>query len=142
MVRPAGLPKSIEEVWRKNWIVIIIWCIYVCPLYMRCSMPVLFICAYNSVNLPIVKGGYKCEIWIVGQTKSCWVGQDKYRRYNMEESWQEAQSNPRTRLGWTYLRDATRNSYSSMNKVYDKCNSYEKGRFGCCGLPVQCFVHA
>ncbi len=33
---------------------------------------------------------------LLEQTTSCWVGQNKYRRFNMEESWQEAQSNPRT----------------------------------------------
>jgi hypothetical protein len=52
------------------------------------------------------------------QTTSCWVGQDKYGRYNMEESWQEAQSNTRTRPGWTYLGGASRDSHSSMYKVY------------------------
>ncbi len=51
------------------------------------------------------------------QTTSCWVGQDKYRRYNKEESWQEAHSNPRTRPGWTYSRGASRDSHSSMYKV-------------------------
>ncbi len=52
------------------------------------------------------------------QTTSYWVGQDKYRRYNIEESWQEAQSNSRTRPGWTYSRGAPRNSRSRLYKVY------------------------
>ncbi len=72
------------------------------------------------------------------KTTSCWVGQDKYRRYNMEESWKEAQSNPRTRPGWMYSRGTSINSCSSMYKVYNKCNSYEKGRLGCDELAVQC----
>jgi hypothetical protein len=52
------------------------------------------------------------------QITSCWVGQDKQRRYNMVESWQDAQSNPRTRPGRTYSRGASRDSRSSMYKVY------------------------
>ncbi len=54
----------------------------------------------------------------MGRTTRCWVGQDKHGRNNMEEIWQEAQSNPRTRPGWTYLRGASRDSRSSMYKVY------------------------
>jgi hypothetical protein len=44
----------------------------------------------------------------VGQITSCWVGQDKQGRYNMEESWELAQSNPRTRPGRTYSQGAAR----------------------------------
>ncbi len=54
----------------------------------------------------------------LGQITSCWVGQDKQGRYNMKESWQEAQSNPRTRPEWTYSQGASRDSRSSMFKVY------------------------
>jgi hypothetical protein len=36
----------------------------------------------------------------------------------MEVSWQEAQSNPRMRPGWTYSQGASRDSRSSMYKVY------------------------
>jgi hypothetical protein len=52
------------------------------------------------------------------QTTSYWVGEDKQRRYNMEGSWQEAQSNPRTGPGLTYSQGASRDSRSSMYKVY------------------------
>jgi hypothetical protein len=54
---------------------------------------------------------------LLGRITSCWVGQDKQGRYNMEGSWQEAQSNPRTRPEWTYLRGASRDSHPSMYKV-------------------------
>ncbi len=59
---------------------------------------------------------------LLEQSKSCWVGQDKYRRHNIEESWQEAQSNPRTRPAWTWSRGSSRNSRSSVYKVYSTIN--------------------
>jgi hypothetical protein len=46
-------------------------------------------------------------------------------------SWQRAQSNPRTRPGWTYLRGAARDSGSSMYKLnidYDVVIHLEKKR--------------
>ncbi len=49
-----------------------------------------------------------------GQITSCWVGQDKQGGYKIGASWERAQSNPRTRPGWTYSRGAARNSHSSM----------------------------
>jgi hypothetical protein len=36
----------------------------------------------------------------------------------MEGSWQEAHSNLRTRSRWTYSQGASRDSHSSMYKVY------------------------
>jgi hypothetical protein len=77
------------------------------------------------------------------QTTSCWVGQDKYRRYNMEESWQEAQSDPRTRPGWTYLRGASRNSHSSMYKEYKNVTRIkEKTGMLCvtCAINCSCWI--
>ncbi len=55
---------------------------------------------------------------LLRQTTSYWVGQYKQGRYDMEGSWQEAQSNPRTRPRWTYSRGASRSSHSSMYEVY------------------------
>jgi L,D-peptidoglycan transpeptidase YkuD (ErfK/YbiS/YcfS/YnhG family) len=43
----------------------------------------------------VVKGDTHVKYESLGYT-SCWVGQDKYRRYNMEGGWQEAQSNSKT----------------------------------------------
>jgi hypothetical protein len=43
-----------------------------------------------------------------GQKTSCWVGQDKQGRDNIEESWRRAQSNQRMRPGWTYSQGAAR----------------------------------
>jgi hypothetical protein len=54
----------------------------------------------------------------LGQITSCWVGQDKQGRYNIEESWKRAQSNSRTKPGWTYSRGAARDSRSSMYKMF------------------------
>jgi hypothetical protein len=34
--------------------------IYVCPLYMRCSMPILFTCV-SVLSRLVVKGGCTCE---------------------------------------------------------------------------------
>ncbi len=55
---------------------------------------------------------------LLGRITSCWMGKDKQGRYNTEGSWQEAQSDPRTRPGWTYSRGASRDRRSSMYKVY------------------------
>jgi hypothetical protein len=46
------------------------------------------------------------------------VGQDKQCGYKIGVSWQRAQSNPWTRPGWTYSRDAAGDSRSSMYKMY------------------------
>jgi hypothetical protein len=54
----------------------------------------------------------------LGQITSCRVGQDKQVGYKMGVSWQGAQSNLRTRPGWTYLLGAAGNSRSSMYKMY------------------------
>ncbi len=69
----------------------------------------------------------------LGQTTICWVGQDKQGGYNIEESWRRAQSNPRMRPGWTYLRGPARNSRSSMYKMYIgvTLQFIEKKRLGC-----------
>jgi hypothetical protein len=54
-------------------------------------------------------------------------------RYNIKESWQRAQSNPRMGLEWTYSKGAARNSCSSMNKMYIgvTLQCIEKKRLGC-----------
>ncbi len=64
---------------------------YICLLHVRYHTPILFtwIAALSHREGACVK--YES----LGQITSCWVGQDKQGRYNMEESWQEAQSNPR-----------------------------------------------
>ncbi len=93
------------------------WCIYICPFYMRCHAPILFTCIM-VLNRLVVKGGCTCEIWIVGQITSWWVGQDKQGGYKIGASWPMVQSNPRTRPGWTYSRGAARDSRSSMYKMY------------------------
>jgi hypothetical protein len=51
---------------------------------------------YSSVKLFNCQGMVKYES--LGQITSCWVGQDKQGRYNIEESWQRAQSTPRMRM--------------------------------------------
>ncbi len=54
----------------------------------------------------------------LGQITSSWLSQDKQGEYDIEESWQRAQSDPRTRLEWTYSGGAARDSLSSRYKVY------------------------
>jgi hypothetical protein len=88
-----------------------------CLLYKRCNTPILFTCIV-VLSCLVVKVGCMCELWIVAATTSYWVGQYKQGRYDMEGSWQEAQSNPRTRPRWTYSRGASRSSHSSMYEVY------------------------
>jgi hypothetical protein len=50
------------------------------------------------------------------------MGQDKQGRYNMEESWETAQSNPRARPEWTYSQGAARDSRLSMYKDVHEYN--------------------
>ncbi len=52
----------------------------------------------------------------LGQTTSCWVGQDKQVGEKISVSKEKAQSNSRTRLGWTYSQGSARSSRSSMSK--------------------------
>ncbi len=48
---------------------------YLCPLYIRCHVPILFTCIAVLIRL-IVKGGYTCEIRVEG-TKSKLPGEPK-----------------------------------------------------------------
>ncbi len=89
---------------------------------------------YSSVKPSSLREGEHVKYESLGQITSCWVGQYKQGRYNMEESWQWAQSNPRMRPEQTYSRGAAGNSCSSMYKVYmlQHHNSYrEKIRKSC-----------
>jgi hypothetical protein len=104
---PAGLPKSVEEVWRKEWIVMFMWCIYVCPSYTRCSMVILFTCVL-VLSHPVVKGECTCETRIVGTNSKILGGPRQTRKIHVEETWQKAQSDPRTRPWRTYSRGAPR----------------------------------
>jgi hypothetical protein len=54
----------------------------------------------------------------LGRTKSCWVGQDKQGGHKIGVSWERAQSNLRTRPGWTDSRGAAGDRHSSMYKMY------------------------
>jgi hypothetical protein len=67
--------------------------------------PMMFTCTvlYKSVKSSSCQGMFasvKYE-WL-GQTTSCWVGQDKQVGHKISVSNEWAQSNPRTRPGWTY----------------------------------------
>jgi hypothetical protein len=45
-----------------------------------------------------------CETQIVGTNSKILGGPRQTKKIHVEESWQEVQSNSRTRPGWTYLR--------------------------------------
>jgi hypothetical protein len=49
----------------------------------------------------------------LGQTTSCWVGQDKQGGYEKGVSWERYFSYLRTRPGWTHWQGAARDSRSS-----------------------------
>jgi hypothetical protein len=93
----------------------------------RCLAPILFTC------IAVLSQGRE-HMWNVScgdeQQAAGWAKTNK-ERDNMEESWQETQSDPRTRPGWTYSRGASRDSRSSMYTVcictwIYCCNQYEK----------------
>jgi hypothetical protein len=105
--RDRGQPNSVEEVWRREWIVIIMWCRYVWPLYMRCSIAILFTCVL-MLSCPVVKGGCTCETWIVGTNSKILGGPRQTRKVHAEESWEKIQSKPRTRPWQTNSRGAPR----------------------------------
>jgi hypothetical protein len=90
---------------------------YICPMYMRCNAPKLFTCIAVLSRL-VVKGGCIGEIWIVGTNNKLLGGLRQLRKIQFGRDWQEAQSNPRTRSRWTCSRGASRDSSSSMYKVY------------------------
>jgi hypothetical protein len=108
---------------------------YICPLYIRCHAPILFTCIAVLSRL-VVKGGACVKYGILGRITSCWVGQDKQGRYNIEESWQRAQSNPRTRPEWTYLRGAAQVCIICTYCRYNVAIRMKRKRLGCCELPV------
>jgi hypothetical protein len=91
------------------------WCIYVCCV--RCHAPILFTRIVLVSHLA-VKGRCTCEIGVVGTNNKLLGGPGQQGRYNKEESWQEAQSNLRTRPEWTYSWGASRDSRSNMYIVY------------------------
>ncbi len=98
-----------------------------CLLCMRCSIPILFTCI-AVISCPVVWEGVHVKYEYLRQTTSYWVGQNEQGRCKMEGSWQETQTNPRTRPRWMYLRIASRSSCSSMYKLYKS--------------PIQCIDHA
>jgi hypothetical protein len=69
-------------------------------------------------RLFVLREGAHVKYESLGQTTSYMVGQNKQGRYNMDGSWQEAQSYLRMRPSWTYSRGASRDSRSIMYKVY------------------------
>ncbi len=54
------------------------------------------------------------------QITSYWVGQDRQGGHKIGACKERAQSNPRTRPGWTYSRGAARDSGASMYNEYRK----------------------
>jgi hypothetical protein len=77
---PAGLPKSVEEVWRREWIVIWMWCRYVWLLSIRCSIAILFTCML-VLAVQLAREGAHVKHEMMGKTARYWVGQDKQEWY-------------------------------------------------------------
>ncbi len=72
---------------------------------------------YKSVKSSSCEGRVVCVKYeSLEQTTSCWVGQDKQAGHKISMSKRRAQSDPRTRPGWTHSRGAARNSRWSMYK--------------------------
>ncbi len=71
---------------------------------------------YNSVSRLVLKEGAHVKYELLEQITRCWVGQDN------KEDTRRVQSDLRTRPGWTYLREAARDSCSSMYNVYRDYN--------------------
>jgi hypothetical protein len=104
---PAGLPKSVEEVWRREWIVIWMWCRYVWLLYMRCSIAMLFTCML-VFSCPIGNGGCTCETWNGGTNNKILGGPRQTRTVHVGEGWHEVQSDPRRKPWQMYSLSAPR----------------------------------
>ncbi len=49
----------------RSWTVVIMWCIRICPLYIRYHWPILFTCIAVLSRL-VVKGGNTCETQVMG----------------------------------------------------------------------------
>ncbi len=76
---------------------------------MLCCTSMMFTCI-KVFSCLVLREGWRCEIWKLGQTTSCWVGQGKQIGHKISESNRRAQSNPRTRPGWTCSWGAAKNS--------------------------------
>jgi hypothetical protein len=107
---PAGLPKSVEEVWKRNFIVIL--CDVYKPLYMRYHAPMLFTCTAVLSHLA-VKGEWMCEIWIIGTNSMLLCGPRQTRKIQYGRESRKGSVYPRTRP-----EGAERSSRSSMYKMY------------------------
>ncbi len=70
-------------------------------------MPILFTGELVLSRL-VVEGGCTRETGIVGTNSKILGGPGQTKKIHAEESWQEAQSNPRTRPRWKYSRGASR----------------------------------
>ncbi len=122
---PAGLPRSIEEVWRKSWIVIFIWYTYVCPLYMRCSMSMLFTCVL-VLSRQIVRGGCKCEKWIVGTNSKILGGPRQTGRYMWKRAGKRFSLTQRRGHDGRICEVLQESSRSRMYKVYHNINCVKR----------------
>jgi hypothetical protein len=105
--------QACPEVKKKCCIVYI----YIVYMYMRYPASMMFTCIKVLSHLLLREGARVKYKWL-GQTTSCWVGQDKQGGHNIGVSWERAQSNQMARPGWTFLRGAARDSRSSMYKMY------------------------
>jgi hypothetical protein len=80
-------------------------------------MPVVYVNLYKSDKSSSRKGKVVHVIYeSLGQTTSYWVGQDKQAGYKISVSKGRAQSNPRTRPGWTHSRGSAGDNRSIMYK--------------------------
>jgi hypothetical protein len=83
------------------------WCRYVWLLYMRYSIAVLFTCIL-VLSCQVGKRGCTFETWNGGTYSKILGGPRQTRMIHWEESWQEVQSDPRTRPWQTYSWGALR----------------------------------
>jgi hypothetical protein len=87
-------------------------------MYMWCSAAMLFTCAL-VISRPVSKEGAECETWAVGTNSKILGGPDQTRNILGKENQQEAQSNPGSRPGRTYLRGAPRRWLFKYVQSYD-----------------------
>jgi hypothetical protein len=96
---------------------------------MRCSIAILFTCLL-LFSCPIGKGGCTCETWNGGTNSKILGGPRQTRMIHVEESWREAQSDPRRRPWRTYREVLQEDSRSSMYRIYDDV-TYAKTKREC-----------
>jgi hypothetical protein len=88
-----------------------------CPLYMRCHATILFTCI-AVLSCLVVKGGWICEIWIVGTNNKLLGGKRQTRKTQYRRELGKGSVWPEDEARTDVFARSCKKSRSSMSKMY------------------------